>query len=52
MYYAWESAAKGVNIFGQEVDNSVLTKLDEAGIKLDYVNGKIAFEVPDDMTFD
>ena len=52
MYQAWESAAKGVNIFGQEVDKSVLTKLDEAGIKLDYVNGKIAFEVPDDMTFD
>ena len=52
MYYAWESAAKGLNIFGQEVDNSVLAKLDEAKIKLDYVNGEIAFEVPDDMTFD
>ena len=52
MYYAWESAAKGINIFGQEIDESVLTKLDEAGIKLDYVNGKVAFEVPDDMTFD
>ena len=52
MYYAWEAAAKGVNIFGQEVDNSVLTKLDEAGIKLDYINGEIGFEVPDDMTFD
>ena len=53
MYYAWESAAKGVNIFGQEVADLDLAKLDKAQIKLDYINGEVVFEVLDDnMTFD
>ena len=51
MYYGWEQAAKGLNIYGQAIENQKAA-LEELGIQLELINGQVVFNVPDDMTFD
>lgn len=51
MYYGWEQAAKGVNIYGEAVKGQI-DALKEYGIQLEMINGQVVFNVPDDMTFE
>lgn len=51
MYYGWEQAAKGVNIYGEAVKGQT-EALKEYGIQLEMINGQVVFNVPDDMTFE
>ena len=51
MYYGWEQAAKGVNIYGEAIKGQT-DALKEYGIQLEMINGQVVFNVPDDMTFE
>lgn len=51
MYYGWEQAAKGMNIYGEAVKEQTAA-LEAYGIQLQMVNDQVVFNVPDDMTFE
>ena len=55
MWYAWADAAKGVDVFGQSLEENAINKLkqlEEQGFSLDFINGESILEIPDDWTFD
>ena len=57
MWYGWERAAKGLNMYGEALDTEALAKLQQLkdeypDFQLELNDGKLTFQVPDDWTLE